>query len=270
MTIRLVLIDVDGTLVGRSGIHVTTPPALNAARVDGVRLGLSTGRLGAGVSEEYARLVDPNGLHVFQSGAVVSGPGQDAIYRTVLPPSSVRQLVSAARLSRHAIELYSEREIWVEEPTPLVRLHCEHLGVEPLRDNLLSLNRLSSPIVSAVWVVPATEWSGLHTLIRGIPRILVTTATTPWAPGVLFVNITRQGTSKASALRWLAGHYGIRLSQIAMIGDDHNDIDAMAAAGLAIAMADAPLAVREAAQATVAVTDEGGVAEALAIVAQHH
>ena len=85
--IRLVLMDVDGTLVGASGPHATTWPALDEARARGVRLGLCTGRFGRGLAEEYAARVDADGLHVFQNGAVISRPGEPATHKTPLEPS---------------------------------------------------------------------------------------------------------------------------------------------------------------------------------------
>lgn len=77
--IGLVLIDVDGTLIGKQGIHPTTWRAIGETRRAGIRVGLCTGRIGAGDVQQHARHVAADGLHIFQSGAVISGPGEPAV-----------------------------------------------------------------------------------------------------------------------------------------------------------------------------------------------
>lgn len=50
---------------------------------------------------------------------------------------------------------------------------------------------------------------------------------------------------KAQALQALCGRHGVALSECAFVGDDWPDLRAMAIAGLAATVADAPLEVRE-------------------------
>ena len=71
--IRLILIDIDGTLIGEDAtIHPSTYPALERARKGGIHLGIATGRPGFGVALEFARVVSENDLHIFNSGATNS------------------------------------------------------------------------------------------------------------------------------------------------------------------------------------------------------
>ncbi|MCZ7559903.1 MAG: HAD-IIIA family hydrolase [Burkholderiaceae bacterium] len=56
----------------------------------------------------------------------------------------------------------------------------------------------------------------------------------------------RQGVKdKAAALREICAHFGLGVQQAAYVGDDWPDLRAMALAGLAASVADAPEAVRE-------------------------
>jgi hypothetical protein len=75
--VKLVLVDVDGTLVGKDGVPPCVWPRVEALRAKGVRLSLITGRPGRGETLGYARRLDPTGLHVFESGAVVLALSQD-------------------------------------------------------------------------------------------------------------------------------------------------------------------------------------------------
>jgi hydroxymethylpyrimidine pyrophosphatase-like HAD family hydrolase len=70
--IGLIGIDVDGTLVGSSGIVPEFVwEAAERARAAGIRLALCSGRPAFGTAREYARRLDAEGWHMFQNGASV-------------------------------------------------------------------------------------------------------------------------------------------------------------------------------------------------------
>jgi hydroxymethylpyrimidine pyrophosphatase-like HAD family hydrolase len=76
--------------------------------------------------------------------------------------------------------------------------------------------------------------------------------------------VTARGVSKLTAAHQVAGHYGLLdLSRVAMAGDGDNDLDLIRAAGLGIAMGNAPGHVRAAADRVVGHVDEAGLADAL-------
>ncbi|MER3555565.1 MAG: hypothetical protein C4331_14815 [Meiothermus sp.] len=112
--IKLILMDVDGTLVGKHGVHPSTWAALERARERGVHLGLCTGRIGCGQALEYARAVAPGGLHIFQSGAVVSRPGERTSQATEPPREALCQLVEISHREGHPLEAYTERGFFLE------------------------------------------------------------------------------------------------------------------------------------------------------------
>jgi hydroxymethylpyrimidine pyrophosphatase-like HAD family hydrolase len=84
-------------------------------------------------------------------------------------------------------------------------------------------------------------------------------------PGTQFVGFTREGVSKASAMRTIATEYDITLQDVMYIGDSGNDVSALRAVGHPVAMGNADPAVIAAAKTTVGNVDEGGVADALEI-----
>src|SRR5512133_143069 len=107
--IRLVCVDVDGTLVGSSG---TVLPRVWAAaervRASGVRLAVCSGRPAFGVARDYAARLDPEGWHVFQNGAsVVHLPSGRSLSRS-LAPDLVAALVARARRTGRTLELYTD------------------------------------------------------------------------------------------------------------------------------------------------------------------
>jgi hydroxymethylpyrimidine pyrophosphatase-like HAD family hydrolase len=76
--------------------------------------------------------------------------------------------------------------------------------------------------------------------------------------------VTASGVSKLSAARHLAAHSGLAdLARVAMAGDGDNDLELIRAAGLGIAMGNAPEHVRAVADRVVGHVDAAGLADAL-------
>jgi hydroxymethylpyrimidine pyrophosphatase-like HAD family hydrolase len=188
------------------------------------------------------------------------------VYTSVLPREALAALVQISRREGQPLEAYTERGCYLEAETDLTRAHAAHLGLTPTIGDLLLV---AEPVVSAVWVVAERDWSRLRRLTAAVEGVAIGTATTPWSPGTTFANLTCAGTAKSSALRWLAERYGVGVAGVAMVGDGENDLDAMQAAGLSIALGNAPEAVKGRAQRVVSGVDDGGLAEAIYVALRH-
>jgi Cof subfamily protein (haloacid dehalogenase superfamily) len=77
------------------------------------------------------------------------------------------------------------------------------------------------------------------------------------------LEISPKGVSKAESITRLAAQLGIPLSKVAAIGDNYNDMKLLKAAGLGIAMENAPEKVKEAADVLTDTNGEAGVAKAI-------
>jgi Cof subfamily protein (haloacid dehalogenase superfamily) len=260
VAIRLVLVDVDGTLVGANGVHASAWDALARARAAGVDVALCTGRIGRGQALEYARRVAPEGLHVFQNGAVVSRPGQPAEFASRLPARVFAALTAVSRRERVPLEAYSETRFFLERHDALTRLHERHLGLEA---ELADFDALPEPLVRAQWVVSERDWPRYREWTLALGDVDTHPASAPWSPGTVFSNLTAKGTSKVSAMRWLASRLGFGAESVAMVGDGINDLEVMRASGLGIAMGNAEARVKAEADVVVANADAGGIAEAI-------
>ncbi len=74
------------------------------------------------------------------------------------------------------------------------------------------------------------------------------------------MEIVPQGVSKLAGLRRLAQHIGVSLKETVMIGDGLDDLPAIEAAGLGVAMGNAPLEVKRAADWVTRSNEQLGVA----------
>jgi hypothetical protein len=71
------------------------------------------------------------------------------------------------------------------------------------------LPRPAVPTVAACLTVTRAAWPTIKAACAALPDASVTSATTPWAPGVVFVNVGPAGTSKGSAIAWLTERVGL-------------------------------------------------------------
>ncbi|GLV46840.1 hydrolase [Thermus sp. LT1-2-5] len=266
--VRLVFLDVDGTLVGKEGVPECVWPAVEAAKARGLRLALLTGRPGRGETLRLARRLDPEGLHVFESGAVVLSltqdphePGAQPFFVAPLPEEAAQEVVRLARRLGLPLEGYTaDGGFFVEGDSPLLQDHQRLLGLEAEGADLL---RLQSPLVRLQVLADAN--APLGALLDALPQELSAhIAESPKMPGVRFVSLTRKGVGKRLGAQLVAEAHGLDLKACAMVGDGENDLEVIQAVGLGIAMGNAPLRVKRVAKKVVAPVEACGLAEALA------
>jgi Cof subfamily protein (haloacid dehalogenase superfamily) len=259
--VRLVCLDVDGTLVGTStGVRPAVWDALDRARDAGLRLALCSGRPGFGLTRTLAARDDAQGWHCFQNGASVVHLGGERPRSSVLPDETVAMLVARARAERLALELYTDDDYAVEHDAELARTNARLLGLDYA---LRPFESLRGPIVRAQWLL--WEHEAEPVLAAPHPGLEVSPSTAPSVPGGLFVNLTRAGTDKGSAVRTIADAYGVALSEVMYVGDGFNDTPALRIVGYPVAMANAEPPALALAGRVVPHVDEDGVVEALAL-----
>ncbi len=257
--IRLVCIDVDGTLVGASG---TAKPAVwdavERARSAGLQLALSSGRPCFGITRELALRMGPAGWHSFQNGASVIDIASGSSLSAGIDTSVVRALVARAGETGRLLELYSDDSYAFVGESERSRRHAELLGV-PFEPR--PIESLAGPVVRALWLLPHDEVAA----VMAEPRtgLEISRSTSPVMPDTCFVNMTREGVDKGTALRAIAEETGTRLDEMMYVGDGHNDVVAMRLVGFPIAMGNADADAKEAAARTVASVEDDGLVEAL-------
>lgn len=262
---KLLVVDIDGTLVDKDGrISPGADTALTRVRQMGVRFSLCTGR-SILASQSVIQRLAVDGFHIFFDGAYVGSPDtRTEIYARPLPPLAVRQVVEY--VNEHGLELeisaadkfYAGRESWGTE------IRRRFFGIEPVITDLTTLWDKVQVIKANLLISGAEETAKAEALIRHFKDALdFSHGGTPAYPGVDFLNILARGVSKGKALEALVSHLGIRLEEVIAIGDGPNDIPLFASAGLAIAMGNAPDAVKAAADHVTADIDHDGLAQAI-------
>lgn len=255
---RLLALDVDGTLLDRSGhLRPATARAVARAASAGVRPVLCTGRRYRRALP-IARELGLDAPLVCNSGALVkSSADHRTLWRADLDPALVAELVALYDGRDEVVVSFTDRppdgpDFLVDrDPTgrPLVddylaqnQPHAQvdpcwakdldrsgphyHLCVIGDRDAMLDAQR----------AVGARFAGRFTTFVQRSPRYLGT-----------MCEALRHDASKWSALLHLAGLWGIDRAEIVAVGDDMNDLPMIAGAGLGVAMGHAPESVRAAA-----------------------
>ncbi|MCX7782874.1 MAG: Cof-type HAD-IIB family hydrolase [Meiothermus sp.] len=263
--IQLVLIDVDGTLFGPSGVPQCAWEAAKRARKAGLHLSICTGRPGRGFALEYAERLDPAGFHIFESGAVIVSGHREVAQVSALPMQAYQRLLELSRLHGVPFEVYTaEGGFYRETQHPDLLFHETMLGFQAeLRD----LGEVAERVVRVQFVWrPSPAWSQVREQVLRMREVELHEATSPAMPGVGFSSVTARGVSKRAAAEWVAARLGLDLSHCAMIGDGENDLELIQAARLGIAMGNAPESVKQAADLVVSSVDECGLEQALDIL----
>jgi Cof subfamily protein (haloacid dehalogenase superfamily) len=256
--IRLIGIDVDGTLVGASGeVQPRVWDAAIRARAADIHLALCSGRAAFGVALEYARRLDSSGWHVFQNGASIVHLGSERSLSVTIPASIIDALIGEARRTHRILELYNDKDYVTESESRWAREHAELLGVgfipRPFED-------LRDPIVRAQWVVSPED--AIVVMGDAPAGLEVAESTSPIMPDARFVGLTHEGVSKGSAMRAIAREYEIALEHVMYVGDAGNDLSALRVVGMPVAMGNGDAAVRAAAKLVVRDVEEGGLVDA--------
>ncbi len=265
MKYKLLVIDIDGTLVGSEGtVSAEDGEALAQASDLGIQVSLSTGRV-PNASLSIINQLSLDGVHIFCDGALVSNPAQSReVYVQPLDKSIVREAIEFARASDMYLELYSATHYFIEQETWATQIHRQFFGLEPKVVDFTKLWKRERIIKAELMTATPQEVAkarGFYVQFDG--RLHFSRVRTPAYPGVEFINVVDLEVSKGKALEALVSHLGVSMSEVMAVGDGVNDIPLLSVAGLAVAMDNAPAEVKTAAHYITLGVDRSGLATAI-------
>jgi Cof subfamily protein (haloacid dehalogenase superfamily) len=245
--IRLLVLDVDGTIAGASNtIREPVIRAIRAAQVKGIQVAIATGRTYHSALRFYQAVESTLPLMVYQ-GALVKHPATGAVLRHVtVPKQRALELLDFFEqpelLPLLSIHFYMNDQLYVREITSQTRNYVSRSSIQPIAVGDLRLTLTTEPTkVLALSDDPALIDQLFHRLRQlYTPTELYLTKSTD-----TFVEATNSLVNKGAAVRYLAEEYlGIRPENVMAIGDNLNDLEMLQYAGIGVAMGDAPEIVK--------------------------
>lgn len=250
LPIRLLALDIDGTLVGEDLVlRERTRHAVRAARHRGVAVALVTGRM-ASSARGFAEALGLDGPIVAYQGGVIRAmpkPGSTSVGRLLvhrpLPVDVAREAIAWSRANGVDPHLNHLERFIIRADDPLAEDYSAFLGAraELVPDIVEAIRHPISKILAvgeehAVGVALSRAWATFN----GRAEVTVSHPR--------FLEFVAPGVTKGNAVRWLARHYRVSSGAVLAIGDQHNDQSMIEAAGHGAAMPSAPLPVQLAAR----------------------
>lgn len=268
-SIRMLVIDIDGTLLNPEG-HITarTRTAIQAAQQAGIIVTLATARRYHNTAQIATELELENPLILYDGALIVRHPASAILHRRPLN----------ATLAQQAVDILVQYDIQPIVHPDLGLVEEIWTGPEAL-DNLWTAAYFTTYADQLRRMPPSTLCTGHANPLRvvcfaseeAIEAALPTISALPctWTTikrgnyGSSELVVMDVGCSKASGVAVLAEHFSLPMDQIMALGDNNNDREMLQSVGWGVAMGQAPAAVKAAANAVTASNAEDGAAIAI-------
>ena len=259
--IPLVVLDMDGVLVGESGhVRDCVWGAVDRVRAAGVKLAVCTGRPCGGMAQRIAARLGPNNPHIFQSGALIAYPNGEAVRVSALKEAATRKLIDYARQRSFVLELYTPNSMFVERRTPMSEEHSKMIGVHAIVRDLAEV-AANEPVVRGQWVLTPEQFPvamGLE--VEGVTK---SPASSPALKDTYFISVTQAGVSKGSAVKQLSESLRVKLENVMAVGDSEGDLPMLELVGHPIVMGNAEPKLKRRYPAVAGHVEDCGVVTAL-------
>ena len=260
MPIRLLAIDLDGTLVNdRLEMDPRDVAAVKAASAAGVMVVLATGRMFKS-SLTYAEPLELTGPIINYQGAVVREIATGEVWHRceLTMPMQQRVLMFAEPRDWH-VNAYVDERVYTARPRPEADLYAR-IAMVPY-EAVGPLSRWVSQDSTKMVLVdldPADVPARIAELIAWMGDVARVTRSLDW-----FVEVVNPQVSKARALALVADRLGIARADVCAIGDNLNDEDMVSWAGFGVAMGNAPKALKAVAKHVTGRVGDAGVAQVI-------
>jgi Cof subfamily protein (haloacid dehalogenase superfamily) len=269
--IRLLGVDIDGTLLNPEfQISPADMAALRRADAEGVEVVVVTGR-----RHTFALpIVQQLGFDLWiisSNGAITRSLAGETFHRDLLPVDTCRRLclhmqefrgntvltfdteAKGAIVLEHMDQLNASIQRWLEKNLQFIDF------VVPIEDSL------TSDPVQAMFCgpIPRMQQALAALAASNLDHDITVLRTEYEARDLSIVDVLNQGCSKGHALARWAGYRGIPRKEVMAIGDNYNDIEMLAFAGVPFIMGNAAPELRRDGWTITLPNDQNGVAAAI-------
>lgn len=259
MSLKFVISDVDGTLVNKD--KKLTQPTIDAvARLQaaGVLFTIISARPPSGIAFLVEALKPTGPIAAFNGGTVIA-PGGAILERHTLKRSAVEHSFAIAGQSGATPWIFAEGRWHILDPgNPHVPHEVLASAQQPVVET--DMTHLFDEVDKLTWVSDDHDLLvDLQTKMRASFGGIATIGMSQ----TYYLDLTHPLANKGDGVATLARIASVELGQVAVLGDQYNDVPMLDRAGIAIAMGQAPEPVQAHADYVTSSNDEDGVAHAI-------
>nr|WP_216366425.1 Cof-type HAD-IIB family hydrolase [Geobacillus sp. BMUD] len=261
----MLALNIDGTILKNNGrLPRETKEAVDYVKKKGVYVTLITGRnlLSA---RKVAKALRLDGMLIAFQGAMIARTLDDRLFDAAIPEERTFNIVQILENFNCNIRLMHERYSLGNRKKVKKNLVVQTVlsSSDPFFYPTQFVDSLGDVLMDEPIAVPKIDVYFASDAERDEAAVLLGKA----IPGIDMImqsngkmEVVPQGVSKLAGLRRLAQHIGVSLKETVVIGDGLDDLPAIEAAGLGVAMGNAPLEVKRAADWVTRSNEQLGVA----------
>jgi Cof subfamily protein (haloacid dehalogenase superfamily) len=258
-TIRLLLSDIDGTLVTSDKILTERSlDAVNQLREAGILFAIASSRPPCGLTMYAQPLQLTTPMSAF-NGGLVTTPDLKVTDELTIDDDVIQPVLAILDELKLSIWVYEGEQWYVRDLNgPHVQHEAEVVAFQPhlvttFDDVCTKVAKIVAVDDDAKLIVAAAEAIGE----KFGARVSATNSQS------YYLDITSPQANKGEVVKYLSNMYNIPVSEIATIGDAHNDVLMFAASGISIAMGNAVDEVKASATYVTTSNDDEGFANAV-------
>lgn len=256
--IKMLVLDIDGTIYRKDfTASQRVKSTLQKLIKNGIKVLIATGRMySASISvAQDIGLVEP--IICYQGGYIREiGGKEEVLLKKTVPLSLAREVLKILKVKNIHANVYIDDVLVVEDDNETIKKYTDERHV-PYRVvesfnycDLGSINKIlaidSEPEkIEQLQKELSVIYSDDLYIVRSMP---------------IFCEISNRQATKGTAINYLANKWGIKKEEIMAIGDQDNDIEMLAAAGIGVAMGNATDELKKIADYITETVDNDGVA----------
>ena len=267
--IRLIAIDVDGTLLDTRGqIPQANIDAIHDAVSAGIHIALVTGRSYPS-ARPIADPLPPSITLIVSNGAIERNMDGSRVARRLLDRQIARAVLESTRPFRQLAALVFDRD--ADRQVMFETMDWEHPGRKGYWARNQSLIAKSVPLEDALVEDPIqvmfnggvdamrSLYCALHEQADGFAVSLTEYLHRDFS----LIDVTAPNATKGRALDWRAAQLGVSRDEVMAVGDNFNDLEMLEFAGLPVVMANAVDGLKQRGWAVTGDNENAGLAQAI-------
>ncbi len=259
-TYRMIVLDLDGTLTNRDKVITPkTKAALMRLKEEGGVIVLASGRPTYGVMPlaEELELTKTGGFILsFNGGRIINCQTGETVFAKELPVESNRKIIALAK--EHGVNILTYEKNWIVTPDASDIYVGKESAINKLEvkqvENFESY--VDFPVVKFLMLDDDDYLAMVEPKVKAaLGRDYSVYRSEPY-----FLEILPKGIDKAASLERLLSLLGMSKNEMIACGDGYNDLSMIKYAGLGVAMDNAVLPVKQAADYVTYSNNEDGIA----------